>query len=141
LLEITFTTLAPYGSFLLAQNFDLSGVLATITAGLIIANFQPLGTISDRGKEAVQAFGNTRPSLRIRWFSFLGMRVAHQDFGAIRIPAGIAIAFVTLGRAVAIYLLCLSFSGLRVSMKHQHALFPGGLRGRVGTGPRPWPSC
>jgi hypothetical protein len=39
------------------------------------------------------------------------MGAAHQDFGAIRIPAGIAIAFVTLGRAVAIYLLCLSFSG------------------------------
>jgi CPA1 family monovalent cation:H+ antiporter len=66
-------------------------------------------------------------------FLLIGMRVAHQDFGAIWIPAGIAIAFVTLSRAVAIYPLCLSFSGssLRVSMKHQHVLFWGGLRGAL----------
>jgi len=134
LVEITFTTLAAYGSFLLAQHFDLSGVLATITAGLIIANFQPLGTISDRGKEAVQAFWEYAAFVANSLvFLLIGMRVAHQDFGAIWIPAGIAIAFVTLGRAVAIYPLCLSFSmsSLRVAMKHQHVLFWGGLRGAL----------
>ncbi|MGA2278413.1 MAG: cation:proton antiporter, partial [Terracidiphilus sp.] len=35
LVEITFTTVAAYGSFLLADHFGLSGVLATITAGLV----------------------------------------------------------------------------------------------------------
>jgi CPA1 family monovalent cation:H+ antiporter len=53
LVEITFTTVAAYGSFLLADHFGLSGVLATITAGLVMGNFKSLGTISDRGKEAV----------------------------------------------------------------------------------------
>ena len=39
LVEITFTTVAAYGSFLLADHFGLSGVLATITAGLVMSNF------------------------------------------------------------------------------------------------------
>ncbi len=50
LVEITFTTVAAYGSFLLADHFGLSGVLATITAGLVMGNFKSLGTISDRGR-------------------------------------------------------------------------------------------
>src|SRR5881394_490798 len=38
LIEITFTTVAAFGSFLLAEHFHLSGVLATLTSGLIIGN-------------------------------------------------------------------------------------------------------
>src|ERR1035437_1678972 len=36
LVEITVTTVAAYGSFLFAAHFGLSGVLATITAGLVM---------------------------------------------------------------------------------------------------------
>jgi len=61
------------------------------------------------------------------------MHVAHQNFVAIWLPAAIAIALVTLGRAVAIYPCCLLFlpTRLRVAWKHQHVLFWGGLRGAV----------
>src|ERR1035437_6334691 len=45
LVEITVTTVAAYGSFLLADHFSLSGVLATITAGLVMGNFKALKTI------------------------------------------------------------------------------------------------
>ena len=45
LVEITFTTVAAYGSFLLADHFGLSGVLAQITAGLVTSNFLPPGGI------------------------------------------------------------------------------------------------
>jgi CPA1 family monovalent cation:H+ antiporter len=34
LIEITFTTVAAFGSFLLAEHFHLSGVLATLTSGV-----------------------------------------------------------------------------------------------------------
>jgi CPA1 family monovalent cation:H+ antiporter len=49
------------------------------------------------------------------------------------LPATIAIGLVTLGRAVAIYPCCLLFSrsSLRVTGKHQHILFWGGLRGAL----------
>lgn len=39
LVEITFTTLAAYGSFLLAEHYHCSGVLAVMTAGLVTGNY------------------------------------------------------------------------------------------------------
>jgi monovalent cation:H+ antiporter, CPA1 family len=134
LVEITFTTIAAYGSFLLAEHFSLSGVLATITAGLVIGNFKSFHAISDRGQEAVQAFWEYAAFVANSLvFLLIGMHEARQNFIAIWLPAMIAIALVTLGRAVAIYPCCLPFSrsSLRVTMKHQHVLFWGGLRGAL----------
>lgn len=87
LVEITFTTVAAYGSFLLAGHFGLSGVLATITAGLVMGNFESFGTISDRGKEAVQAFWEYAAFVANSLvFLLIGMHEAHQNFAAIWLP-------------------------------------------------------
>ena len=134
LVEITFTTVAAYGSFLLADHFGLSGVLATITAGLVMGNFKSFGTISDRGKEAVQAFWEYAAFVANSLvFLLIGMHEAHQDFVTMWLTAVIAIGLVALGRAVAIYPCCFLFSrsARRVTMKHQHILLWGGLRGAV----------
>ena len=134
LVQITFTTVAAYGSFLLAEHFGLSGVLATITAGLVIRNIKSLGTISDRGKEAVQVFWEYIAFVANSLvFLLIGMHGTDQHFVELWFPAVIAIVLVTLGRAVAIYPCCLVFSrsSLRVTTKHQHVLFWGGLRGAV----------
>jgi CPA1 family monovalent cation:H+ antiporter len=134
LVEITFTTVAAYGSFLLADHFGLSGVLATITAGLVMGNFKALGGISEQGKESVQTFWEYAAFVANSLvFLLIGMHEAHQDFAAIWIPAVTAIALVGLGRAAAIYPCCLlfSWSSLRVTAKHQHVLFWGGLRGAL----------
>jgi CPA1 family monovalent cation:H+ antiporter len=134
LVEITFTTVAAYGSFLLADHFDVSGVLATITAGLVMGNFESLNAISERGKEAVRTFWEFAAfAANSLVFLLIGMHEARQDFGPIWLPAVIAITLVTLGRAAAIYPCCLVFSrsSLRVTTKHQHVLFWGGLRGAL----------
>jgi len=134
LVEITFTTVAAYGSFLLADHFGLSGVLATITAGLIMGNFRPLGTISTRGEEAVKAFWEYAAFVANSMvFLLIGMHEAHRNFVAAWLPVGTAIVLVTLGRAAAIYPCCFVFfrSSLRVTRKHQHILFWGGLRGAL----------
>jgi len=134
LVEITFTTVAAYGSFLFADHFGFSGVLATITAGLVMGNFKSFGTISDHGTVAVRAFWEYAAFVANSMvFLLIGMHEAHQDFVPIWLPAVSAIALVLLGRAVAIYPCCLLFSRslLRVSMKHQHILLWGSLRGAV----------
>jgi len=134
LVEITFTTVAAYGSFLLADRFGMSGVLATITAGLIMGNLKSAGTISDKGKEAVQAFWEYAAFVANSLvFLQIGMHEAHENFAAVWLPAVIAIVLVTLSRAVAIYPCCFLFSrsSLRVTPKHQHTLFWGGLRGAL----------
>jgi CPA1 family monovalent cation:H+ antiporter len=134
LVEITFTTVAAYGSFLLAEHFHLSGVLATLTAGLMFGSFGSRGVISDRGREAVQAFWDYAAFAANSFvFLLIGMREAHQNFRAVWMPAVIAILFVTLGRAAAIYPCCWVFrwTALQVTLRHQHVLFWGGLRGAL----------
>ena len=134
LVEITFTTVAAYGSFLLADHFGLSGVLATITAGLVMGNLKSFKGISNRGKEVAQLFWEYGAFVANSFvFLLIGMHEAHQNFLAIWLPAVVAIALVTLGRAVAIYPCCALFSRslLRVKPKHQFILFWGGLRGAL----------
>ena len=135
LVEITVTTVAAYGSFLLAEHLHLSGVLATLVAGLMLGNLGPLGVITDRGREAVQSFWEYAAFVANSLvFLLIGMREAHQNF----LRAGLlsvltAIALVTFGRAVAVYPCCALFfrSALRVTARHQHVLFWGGLRGAL----------
>jgi CPA1 family monovalent cation:H+ antiporter len=134
LVETTFTTVAAYGSFLLADHFALSGVLATITAGIVMGNRKSPHAISDRGRGTVQAFWEYAAFVANSLvFLLIGMHEADQNFVAIWFPAALAIALVMLGRAAAIYPCCAVFSrsSLRVTMKHQHVLFWGGLRGAL----------
>ena len=134
LIEITFTTVAAYGSFLLAEHFHLSGVLATLTTGLVIGSTGHLGAISDRGREAVETFWEYAAFIANSLvFLLIGMHEAREDFRHVLVPALVAIAVVALGRALAIYPLSLVFarSALRIEKKHQHILFWGGLRGAL----------
>lgn len=133
LIEATLSAVAAFGSFLLAEHFHTSGVLATLTAGLIIGNVGHL-SIAEKSRQAVEEFWEyvaffTNSLI----FLMIGMRVAVQNFKAFLSAAIIAILLATLGRAFAIYPVCLLFikSKLRVSTKHQHILFWGGLRGAL----------
>jgi CPA1 family monovalent cation:H+ antiporter len=125
---------AAWGSFLLAEHLQLSGVLATLAAGLLMANYRSLGEISPRGKGAVEDFWEYAAFIANSLvFLLIGMRSAQVDVRAVWVSAVAAILLVTLGRAAAIYPCCLLFagSGLRVSARHQLVLFWGGLRGAL----------
>ncbi|MDX6303938.1 MAG: monovalent cation:H+ antiporter, family, partial [Blastocatellia bacterium] len=133
LVEITFTTVAAFGSFLLAEHFNLSGVLATLTAGLIIGNVGHL-SIAPKSREAVEEFWEYAAFVANSLiFLLIGMRLANQDYGFVVLPAMIAIGVVLVGRALAIYPLSLLFarSELRIKSRSQHILFWGGLRGAL----------
>ncbi len=134
LVEITFTTVAAYGSFFLAEYFHCSGVLASLTAGLMVGNLGSLGSISDRGRKSVEAFWEYATFVvNSLIFILIGIQESQESFGLFIVPILVAIAVVLIGRALAIYPLCalFSFSNLRVKTTHQHALFWGGLRGAL----------
>lgn len=134
LVEITFTTVAAYGSFLLAEHFEVSGVLATLTAGLMMGNSGATGAISARGREAVESFWEYIAFVANSLiFLLIGIREEQQNFAELWMVALLAILLVMIGRAVAIYPTCALFAGsrLRVSARHQHVLVWGGLRGAL----------
>ncbi len=135
LVEITFTTVAAYGSFLLAEHFHTSGVLATLTTGLMMGNLGHLGSSTERRWEAVEAFWEYAAFIANSLiFLLIGIREEQQNFAALGATALVAIALVMVGRAAAIYPVCMLFaaSKQRVSARHQHILVWGGLRGALG---------
>lgn len=134
LVEITFTMLAAYGSFLLAEHYHFSGVLATLTAGLVVGNYRSSASISNAGRQTLGPFWEFAAFVANSLiFLLIGAQEAQQHFTGIWLPLLVAIALVTLGRAVAIYPLCALFlkTRLRVGFTHQHILFWGGLRGAL----------
>jgi CPA1 family monovalent cation:H+ antiporter len=134
LVEITFTTLAAYGSFFVAEHYRCSGVLAALTAGLVVGNFRSSGSISATGRHALGPFWEYVAFVANSLiFLLIGAQEAQQHFTGLWVPVLVAIVLVTLGRAVAIYPLSAMFaqSRLKVDTRHQHVLFWGGLRGAL----------
>lgn len=134
LVEITLTTIAAYGSFLLAQELDASGIISALCAGLMI------GSVGTRLLSPASAD-------RVRWawdyFAFLansfvfiliGMNDAHQPLHSLGFgAAAAAILFVLLGRVLSVYPLAGLFhwSRWKLDPSYQHTLFWGGLRGAL----------
>jgi len=133
LIEITLTTVLAYGVYLLAEQFQVSGVLAVVAAGLICGNMSVQGM---------------SPTTRIVLFSFweyvtflvnslvfllIGLQV---DFSALLSawqPILWAVGAVLLARVVVVYGLSWLTGRLiePISLRWQHVLTWGGLRGAL----------
>ncbi len=134
LVEITVTIVVAYASFLVAEELHVSGVLSTLTAGMVLGNLGHRGAISEAGREAAHTFwefaGFISNSLI---FLLIGMDVFFWRQGVVAQLALWTIVASLLGRACAVYLGCLPFrrSKLAVPRKVQHLLVWGGLRGAL----------
>lgn len=134
LIELTFTTIAAYGSFWLAEHFQLSGILASLTAGLMVGNIGSLAKFTNKGNETISSFWEYISFVANSLiFILIGFREAQQSFFDVAGISLIAILLVIAGRALAIYPICALFSrsSLKVEASHQHVLFWGGLRGAL----------
>lgn len=134
LVEITLTTIAAYGSFLMAEHFHVSGVLASLTAGLLVGNVGWMRAISESGRSHVLAFWEYVAFLANSVvFILIGSHEAHQPIGLVTGAAAAAVVLVLAGRALAVYPLCALFARTRVKIdyRYQHVLVWGGLRGAL----------
>jgi CPA1 family monovalent cation:H+ antiporter len=129
LVETTLTTVLAFGSYLVAEQFGVSGVLAVVAAGLVNGN---LGR------------GGMSPTTRIVVFNFweyvaflansavfllIGLRIDLPALVAAAGPTSLAILSVLLGRAVIVVLA--SRLGGPLPRKWVPVLFWGGLRGGI----------
>ena len=134
LVEITLTTIAAYGSFLIAEHFYASGIISALTAGLMIGGagtrFITRGA-RDRVHSTWEYFAFLANSIV---FILIGMNVANQPIRQLGSEAAAAaILLVLAGRALSIYPLSTLFNWSRWRLKAslQHTLFWGGLRGAL----------
>lgn len=134
LVEITLTTLAAFGSFLLAEHFHVSGVLAALTAGMLVGNVGWMGSISDSGRPAVLSFWEYAAFLANSLvFILIGGREANVSLAPLLSVAAIATLLSLIGRAATVYPIGWMFRRSRLSMPapYQHVLWWGGLRGAL----------
>lgn len=132
--EITLTTVVAYGAFLLARHLHLSGVIATVVAGLVIGNVAAKKGMSPRTLTALRAFWEYAAFvMNSVVFLLIGLEVrlgsVIRDWKIVLI----AIAAIFIGRALSVYTLVpLSnrFSR-RLPTAWQHVLVWGGLRGAL----------
>jgi CPA1 family monovalent cation:H+ antiporter len=141
LIEGALTMVAAYGSFSAADYFDVSGVLATVTAGLVLGNLDLLGSdkkgyLSLKGREFVISFWEFAAFLANSVvFLLIGIDVAAMPFESYGVPVLlVSVALVLLGRGLVVYPLSLLFLRSRwaISLREQHVLWWGGLRGALG---------
>jgi CPA1 family monovalent cation:H+ antiporter len=134
LVEITLTTIAAYGSFLFAEHFQMSGVLASLSAGMLVGNFGWKGAISEGARSHVLAFWEYAAFLANSIvFILIGSHEAHQSLAFASGAAAAAIVLVLLGRALAVYAISFLFapSRIKIDRRYQHVLVWGGLRGAL----------
>ena len=140
LVSAALTTAAAYGSFLLAEYFHFSGVLAAVAAGLLIGNIAVLGqanskTFSAREREFVMGFWEFAAFIANSFiFLLMGITVAQVPLLGLGLKSLlVAVGLVLLGRLLSVYPLCLAFSRSRwaIPFKDQHILWWGGLRGAL----------
>lgn len=134
LIEVTFTTVAAYMSFLLAEHFHFSGVLGALACGVLIGNVGCVGVLSERGRQGVDDFWEFAAFVANSLiFLLIGLQLAHQQLSSYWLAAVVITLLILLGRAAAVYGCSIFFmrSRLAITRAHQHVLFWGGLRGAL----------
>jgi monovalent cation:H+ antiporter, CPA1 family len=140
LVEAALTMVAAYGSFVLAEHLQVSGVLATVAAGLLMGNLGALrepeqSPLSLKGREFVLAFWEFAAFLANSIvFPLIGVSIAGLGLNALgTVSLLAAIAIVLASRALTVYPLSLSFrwSKRAIPLEQQHVLWWGGLRGAL----------
>ena len=134
--EIVLTLILTYGSFLLAEHyFHVSGVIATVVAGLFIGNRGAEFAMGPRTKLSVFNTLETAAFI-VNTFIFvaIGATTPVRSLVEYAGPILIAIPLVLLARAAAVYPLTAianRFSARDVPRNYQHVMLWGGLHGSI----------
>lgn len=104
LIEITLTTLVAWGSFLIAEELHVSGVLSTVTAGILMGSFGKYFGMSASTRVAVQDFWQYMGFLS-NSFIFLLVGLELDPGAFIRNFPAVMLAFVIVvfARSIVVY--------------------------------------
>ncbi len=134
LIEITLTTLVAWGSFLVAETLGVSGVLSTVSGGIVLGSFGARFGMSASTRMAVRDFWQYMGFLS-NSFIFLLMGL-HLESGLLLADAtAVAVGFMAVlgARAVVVYggLPLVDRLTSPLPKPWRHVLVWGGLRGSL----------
>src|SRR6266545_1492199 len=134
LIEITLTTILTYGTFILAEALHFSGVIAVVTAGLVLGNIGTRRGMSPTTRLALLTFWEYIAFLlNSAIFLLIGLEIDLSKLLVDLLPAIVAIGAVLLARAIVVYGLGLIVLPLPpvLPLRWLHVLFWAGMRGAL----------
>jgi CPA1 family monovalent cation:H+ antiporter len=134
MIEITLTTVAAYGSFVVAEKVHLSGVIATVSAGLVLGTYGREVAMSRNTRAAVDSFWEYIAfALNSIVFLLIGFAVNPGALVASAVAIIIGFASVTVARCGVILGTRALFSRTteRFSAAWSAIVWWGGLRGAL----------
>ena len=140
LIELTVTVVLAYGSYLLADQLHLSGVIATVTAAIVLGNVGPARAKAEAGTDAIDTVWEFIAYLLTAVvFLLVGLAIPPARLLDSIGPIAWGIVAILIGRGLVVYLLLGGASRLRprpgiaerVPKGWLHVLFWAGLRGAV----------
>lgn len=136
LLEVTLTVVLAFGSFLFAEMFHLSGVIAVVVAGLIIGNYGKLFSMSSQTINTIDNFWEVIDFLiNAVLFVLIGleMKAYVGDMTSYILPGLLIIGIVLLARALTVYPVYYFTSKTRQAFPFgwAHIMVWGGLKGSI----------
>jgi len=138
LLETTISLLVAYGTYIVADNFHESGVIATVVAGMTLGTYGRRVGMSERTQEALDTIWEFLAFLLTAIaFLLVGLATSIGDLTAAAIPIAWGIGAVLVGRALVVYGLLggsarlARRAGVMIPTGWLHVLFWAGLRGAV----------
>jgi CPA1 family monovalent cation:H+ antiporter len=136
LLEVTLTVVLVFGSFLVAEVFHLSGVIAVVVAGLIIGNYGRSFSMSEQTRETVENFWEVIDFLiNALLFLLIGfeMKAYIPDIQRFLVPGLLVVAIVLASRALTVYPVwfMVNQTPQKYPFRWSHVMWWGGLKGSI----------
>lgn len=134
MIEITLTTIAAYGSFVMAEHFGFSGVIAVVVAGLLCGNHGARVGMSPTTRVAVATFWEYIAfALNSIVFLLIGLEVQLSALFESWKAILVAYLIVTVGRTIIVYGVSamLRRTNERIPWSWTFVLTWGGLRGAL----------
>ena len=140
LIELTISVVLAYGTYLLADSFGLSGVIATVTAAVVLGNYGPGRALTQTGADAIDTVWEFLAFLLTAVvFLLVGLAIPPERLIGSLGPIVWVVIAMLLGRVLIVYGLLGAGSRLAplpglwaaVPGPWLHVLFWGGLRGAV----------
>lgn len=140
LVELTLTLVAAYGTYLLADRLGLSGIIATVVAGVVLGSYGRRVGLSPRVQDAIDIVWEFLAFV-LSAFAFLlvGLSITVTHLADALAPIAWGVAAILVGRAAVVYLMLGGASALaervtgreRLPLAWLHVMFWAGLRGAV----------
>jgi CPA1 family monovalent cation:H+ antiporter len=104
LVELSITLVLAYGTYMLADGFHLSGIIATVVAAITFGIFARRGAMTDRAQEAVDTVWEFAAYLlSALLFVLIGLVINVGALGQAVVPIGSGVIGVVVSRMLIVY--------------------------------------